>query len=274
MAASTIDARSKDSLVTVAALGVLAFIATDVAHEVVGHGIGLLLAGGRTFTLTTTRLIYLKQLPEPLWRIFDLGGPIGNLCWAVLCLGVQRLIPRADPRWRLFLWAGAMFALFWEFGYLMKCGVSGQGDAMALIEGVSPAWLWRALLFLAGLILYRIAIRFLAADLHFVVRAAGTEWRPRLRRLLWTLYLAAGVTACAGAILDPRGTGEIFRSGAASSFLACLPLALVPASFALYPDKSVGTTNPIRRSIALAGCAAVAFLFFVLVLGPGIHVSL
>src|ERR1035437_1978782 len=130
MAASKIDARSKDSLVTVAALGALAFIATDVAHEVVGHGLGLLLAGGRAFILTTTRLIYPTQLPAPFWRIFDLAGPIGNLSWAALCLGLQRLIPGAAPRWGLFLWAGSMFALFWEFGYLMKCGVSGQGDAM------------------------------------------------------------------------------------------------------------------------------------------------
>jgi hypothetical protein len=171
MSPDEIQATTKDSLATVAAIGVLAFVATDVAHEVIGHGIGLLLAGGRAGTLTTTRLIYPAQLPAPLWRIFDLGGPIGNLTWATLCLAMQRLIRPASPGWRLFLWAGATFALFWEFGYLMKCGLSGEGDAMAMIEGLKPSGVWRAMLFLAGLILYGGAIRLLAADLHFVVRA-------------------------------------------------------------------------------------------------------
>jgi hypothetical protein len=274
MASPKTEAASTDNLATVAALGVLAFIATDVAHEVVGHGVGLLLAGGRTFTLTTTRLIFATQLPESFWRIFDLGGPIGNLCWAALCLGLQRLISGGAPRRRLFLWAGAMFSLFWEFGYLMKCGVSGHGDAMALIEGLNPAWLWRVLLFLAGLVLYRIAIRFLAADLHFVIRASEAEWRSRLRRLLWTLYLAGGVTACIGAILDPRGASEMLRSGATSSFLACMGLALLSSSFALFPDTSVAPIQPFPKSPALVACAVIALLLFVFVLGPGIHVSL
>jgi hypothetical protein len=269
-----IHAPSKDSRVTVAAIGVLAFVATDVAHEVVGHGIGLLIAGGRAGTLTTTKLIYAAQLPAPLWRIFDLGGPIGNLAWAALCLALQRLTPGAAPRRRLFLWAGAMFALFWEFGYLMKCGVSGRGDAMALIDGLSPAGDWRALLFLTGLILYRSAIRLLAADLHFIVSLRETEWRARVRRLLWTLYLAGGVTACAGAMLDPRGASEIFNSGAASSFIACVGLGLVPALFARYPEKAVAPADPIRRNIPLIVFTAVVFLLFVLVLGPGIPVSL
>jgi hypothetical protein len=268
------QASTKDNLATVAAIGVLAFIATDVAHEVVGHGIGLLLAGGRAGTLTTTKLIYPAQLPAPMWRIFDLAGPIGNLVWAALCLALQRLIRGAAPYRRLFLWAGAMFALFWEFGYLMKCGFSGEGDAMALIDGLKPAGVWRAMLFLAGLLLYRRAIRFLAADLHFVVRAGEMKWQPRVRRILWMLYLAGGVTACAGALLDPRGAGEIFRSGAASSFLACLGLGLVPASFPLYPDKGVATDQVFPNSPALIGGAAAALLFFVFVLGPGIHVSL
>lgn len=266
-------ASTKDSLVTVAAIGVLAFIATDIAHEVVGHGIGLLLAGGRAGMLTTTKLIYPAQLPAPLWRIFDLGGPIGNLTWAALCLGLQRLIRPAAPGWRLFLWAGATFALFWEFGYLTKCGLSGEGDAMALIAGLKPAGLWRAILFVAGLFLYRGAIRLLAADFHFVVRAAETKWQPRVRRILVTLYLAGGVAACAGAMLDPRGPGEILRSGAASSFVACLGLGLVPKFFPLYPDNSVTSRDLVPRNIPLVILATMAFLLFTLVLGPGIQLS-
>lgn len=59
------SATGVDDLISVAAIGILAFISTDIAHEVVGHGTGLLIAGGRSGILTTTRLIHESQLPNP-----------------------------------------------------------------------------------------------------------------------------------------------------------------------------------------------------------------
>ena len=265
---------SADDLLTVAALGVLAFVATDLAHEVVGHGIGFLLAGGRAGILTTTRLIAERPLPAPGWRIFDLGGPVGNLTWAALCLAGQRLTRGAAPRWRLCLWASATFSLFWEFGYLMKCGVTGSGDGMALIEGLTPTWFWRTLIFLTGLLLYRGAIRLVASDLHFVVSATDPGWRPRVKLLVAALYLAAGLTACAGAILDPRGPGEVFYSGVMSSFVACLGLGFVPGAFAKRADKALPVVHSVPRNIPLIALAVAVLLLFVLFLGPGIRFSL
>jgi hypothetical protein len=121
------SAAGKYDLISVGAIGILASICTDLAHEVVGHGIGLLIAGGRSRILTTTRLIYAAQLPSPNWRIFDLGGPAGNLIWAGLCFLAQRLIHQTAPKLRLFLGASISFSLFWEFGYLLKCGATRHG---------------------------------------------------------------------------------------------------------------------------------------------------
>lgn len=192
-------------------IGILAFISTDIAHEVVGHGIGLLIACGRSGILTTTRLIYESQLPNPNWRIVDIGEPAGNLIWAGACFLAQRLIRRAAPIMRLFLWASMSFSLFWEFAYLMKCGVTGHGDGMALTEGLTPAWLWRALTFVIGLVLYRGAVSLTSSELHFVVSAKTPLWRSRVVRLLLTLCSAAVLIACAGPIFDPRGRIERSR---------------------------------------------------------------
>ena len=263
-----------DDLVTVAAIAALAFVATDVAHEVVGHGVGFLLAGGRTGILTTTRLIADRQLPTPGWRIFDLGGPFGNLTWAGLCLAGQRLTRGAAPRWGLFLWASATFSLFWEFGYLMKCGVTGSGVGMALIEGLTPSWLWRGSLFLIGFLLYRGAIRLLASDLHFIFNGSEPASRSRVKLLLGTIYLAGGLTACAGAILDPRGPTEIVNSGVMTSFVACLGLCFVPIAFARRPHKALPTSRSILRSVPLTALAVIVLLLFALALGRGIRFSL
>jgi hypothetical protein len=261
-----------DDLITVAAVGILAFISTNLAHEVVGHGIGLLIAGGRSGMLTTTRLIYEPHLPSPGWRIFDIGGPAGNLIWAGLCFLAQRQIGRAAPALRLFLWATMSFSLLWEFGYLIKCGLSGQGDAMALTNGFTPGWLWRGLMVVVGVVLYRWALGFMSAEMHFVV-SANVEWRFRLVRLLTTLCGAGGLIACAGPFFDPRGRLEMLNSGALTSFAAWVGLLAVPALFPMQADKKPIAVGVVGRGIPVIVLAAVAAVLFVGVLGPGIAFS-
>jgi hypothetical protein len=268
------SATEEDDFISVAAIGVLAFISADIAHEVVGHGIGLLIAGGRSGILTTTRLIYESQLPSPNRRIFDIGGPAGNLIWAGICFLAQRSIRRTAPGLRLFLWTSMSFSLFWEFGYLMKCGVTGHGDGMALIEGFTPAWLWRALLCIIGLVLYRGAMSLSSSELHFVLSAATPQWRSRLVRLLLTLCIAGGLIACAGPIFDPRGQIEMLNSGALSSFASWVGLFAVPFLFPLHADQKLVAVTPVRRSIPVIVLAAAASVLFVAILGQGIRWTL
>jgi hypothetical protein len=249
----------KDDVSTVAAIAILAFISADIAHEVLGHGIGLLIAGGRSGILTTTRLISESQLPNSNWRIFDLAGPAGNLTWAGACFLVQRLLRRAAPRLRLFLWTCMAFSLLWEFGYLLKCAVTGYGDDMAIIWGLRPAWVWRALIFSIGLLLYRAALSVISSELHFILSLKESQWRPRMVRILLTLCSAGGLIACAGAIFDPRGQIEIVKSAALSSFASWVGLFAVPFFFPLHADKKAEPNAPIERSIPLESCCSVRF---------------
>ena len=87
-------------------------------------------------------------MPDPVWRIFDLGGPAGNLVFAGLGWVGLRLLPATRTRWRLFCWLLMAFSLFWAFGYLLFSGVVGRGDWLALL----PAHFWpgRILLAIAG----------------------------------------------------------------------------------------------------------------------------
>lgn len=250
-----------DDRKTVAALGVLAWIATDLAHEVFGHGAGLLLAGGRSGVFTVTRLIYNQPLPGPAWRVFDLGGPGGNLLWAAFCFAVLKRLTGARPALRLFLWSGLCFSLLWETGYLVKCAVTGTGDPMAILPDSAPAWFWRPLFFLGGTALYRAALRLLAA--HF---------EPLRTRVLPTLCVAAGLAAVAGPLRDPRGAIEMLNSGVLSSFaswpgLIFLPGLVAEASRAQEPAR-VATVVPVMV-LAVVSLAAYAGL-----LGPGLHFSL
>ena len=261
-------ASSRDDLWTVAAVAVLASIMANVAHETIGHGVGLLLAGGRTGILTTTRLIVPAPLPDPVWRIFDLGGPAGNLVFAGLGWVGLRLLPATRTRWRLFCWLLMAFSLFWAFGYLLFSGVVGRGDWLALL----PAHFWpgRILLAIAGFLLYEASIQVGAHQLGGILDGSQVNVRIRARRLIGIAWLAGGLIATAGPALDPRGSLEMINSGALSSFAAAVGLLRIPRRLNAVAAAPIAQDSTITRSIGWLLAALAASLFFIAVLGPGI----
>jgi hypothetical protein len=257
-----------DDLWTVAAIAVLASIAANLAHETVGHGAGLLLAGGREGLFTTTRLIVPKQLPYPAWRIFDLGGPAGNLACAVLGWPGLRLLPEAWTRWRLFCWLAMSFSLFWVFPYMFFSGVAGRGDWLA----VAPAGGWpaRVLLAIAGALLFAASIRIAARSLGGLLEGTAGSLRARARRLVGISLLAGAAIAVAGPALDPRGAFEMLNSGALCSLGYALGLLWIPKRLRPEAAPAAAKSSRIAPSSAWIVAASIASLLFIAVLGPGI----
>jgi hypothetical protein len=274
------EAETRDDALTISALGVLAFIVADLAHEVIGHGAAYLALGGRSFTMTTTRwigrgahvdaaghLFVGVEHGDLYGRIFSLGGPLGGLLVAAIAGLALRFFPNLGVRSRLLLWLTLAFNLFWTVGYLIYSGVTDIGDFAEGVRGVPPA-LWRLCMVVAGVLLDLAVARALA-------RAApiGGD-RGRLRRAVWLSYLAAGIVACAAALLDPRGADQLYISGAPSSFLANALLLTVPGLLGRFPSNAAAAAEPIARSLGWILAALLAAALFVGVLGPGISLSL
>jgi hypothetical protein len=259
-----------DDLITVASIAVLAFIFADVAHEGLGHGLGFYFVGGKSSMLTTTRLITWITLPDPQWRIFDLGGPAGNLALALGAWLGLRFVRTRPVQLRFFLWLVMAFSLFWAFGYLLFCGVTGRGDWMALIAGTRFQTAGRVLFVLIGIALYRYSVRLVARVLVCILPLNGAAAKTRVSRLIWFSYIFGGLIACAGAILDPRGAMEILRSGALSSFGAAIGLLAVPAFAAQLPQESSIADQPLSRHLAWILAAVAASIYYIWILGPGI----
>ena len=267
---SPVSPAPPDDRTTVVAIAVLAFIVADMAHETLGHGIGYFLGGGTSGIFTTTRIIPALWLSGRHADVFDLGGPAGNLLFAVLPWLAQRLVRSSALRLRLFLCLLMAYSLFWAFGYLMFCGVVARGDWFALIREASPLWLWRSLFVVAGVFLYRLSIRLVASDWHWILSKDDPGSRFRLRRLILLSYISGGLIACAGAALDPYGWKEIFNSGALAGFAAPVGLLWMPTLFARFGQERASATGPISRSLAWIAAAFLASIFFIAILGPGI----
>jgi hypothetical protein len=240
----------QDDRLTVAAIAGLAFMVSDVAHEVIGHGLGFFLAGGHTGIYTTTRVIETQRLGDRGGDVFDMGGPFGNLLCAALAWLALRFVPTNASRLRLFCSLTLAFSLFWAFGYLAFCGVKGQGDWFALIRAASHQWVWRSLLFMAGVLFYLGSMKLVASQFGWT------------RRALVISYLAGGLMGVLGAILDPRGFPAIRHDGLLSGFGSALGMLAISAT------GNISTT--ISRNFAwivAAGCCAGIYIF---VLGPGL----
>lgn len=270
-----VAASDRDDRATIAAIAILAFAFADIGHEVIGHGVGFLLAGGKAAVLTSTRLIETQRLGDRGSDIFDLGGPLGNLLFGAAPWIAQRWLRGPAPRFRLLLWLAMAFSLFWAFGYLIFCGVFSRGDWLALIRGLPYQWAWRILFVVIGLVLYRAAVRLAASELRWIVRLADRDAPARVRRLVLISYIAGGTIACAGAAFDPRGAVEMLNSGALSSFGAAAGLLLIPSLVSTFqPQLGTGhggaSGHLIHRSAAWIVFAAVMSILYIGVLGPGL----
>jgi hypothetical protein len=264
-----------DDRITVSSIAILSFIVADIAHEGIGHILGFLLAGGKSALLTTTRLIEWVTLGDPQWRIFDLGGPAGNLTIAFLAWSILRLVRKRPVQLQLFLWLVMAFSLFWAFGYMIFSGFMGRGDWMALIERTRFFWPGRVLFVLLGFVLYRSSIRLLAVELRSIISIGDLDISARLSRLIWISYISGGLIACVGATLDPYGPWEILKSGALSSFGAALGLFYVRSNFLRFPQSSnAASQRMIPRDLPWILAALAGAIYFVAILGPGIQIWL
>lgn len=167
-------AAPRDSAGMLAALGILAYAASMMTHEALGHGGYCLAAGGHTVVLT------------PWWETcafrgeatlgIKAAGPgvqfgAGLLAWLWLHLSTPKAV-----RLRCFLWLYIVFNLLVSAGYVAFSGLTKLGDAAELIAGLSPALVWRGGLILLGSAVYFLAMQIAAFELR---RFAGLDDRVR-----------------------------------------------------------------------------------------------
>jgi hypothetical protein len=252
------------SSLTLAAIGLVACVCADMTHEVLGHMTAAWLAHVRIVSLSTVAIQTLGQS-----RFVAAAGTAANL---ILGAASLLLLSRWDGHKgrAYFLWLLAGFNLL-NSGYLVASAILGNGDWAAVISGLSPAWLWRCALGLAGAILYALSILWLA---HGMRRLATQQvvTLSELQRLVWLSFLAGGLVLTIAALFNPISPHLILLSGVGASFGLNWGLLLIPGMVRAHIQ---GNTVPISASappsLPWLGFALVLGGLFVAVFGPGIR---
>jgi hypothetical protein len=249
---------------TLAAIGALAYCMSAVVHEVLGHAGSCVLSGGQVALLTSAWFRC-----QGGGMAADLGGPIANLLaggllWLALSCGILRITPQL----RLLVLLTLVFNLFWAGGGMMYSALTGKDDWALLVTARQPVWLYRVILLVCGLLLYRWTMGLLAREIQPFLDESGRSMRPRPGRLLLVLYLAAGVAACLAALTygpDPLGA---VREAALESFAANIALLFLYRR-ARSPAVAAGGRLVIHRSPWLLTAAILGCIAFALTLGHG-----
>lgn len=260
---SPIPTETKDDVLTVCAISVLAGILGDVLHEGLGHAATALLTGTKSGVLST--VAWSSSYDS---RLVAAGGTLANLAAGLIFWMVLRSARSASVRWRFFLLISLAFNLFDGTGYFLFSGFTDFGDWAIVIAGLPAHWLWRALLVVSGIASYFGAVIVVGSALVRYIGVPRNESR-RLTRLTLLPYLTSILLGCAGGLLNPIGLQLMWQSalpatvGGHSGFLwlkPYIPKAAVPEL----------CSDTIRRSYAWIAAAIALSIPFIFVLGRGI----
>jgi hypothetical protein len=259
---------SSDDALMLGALGVVAYAASMMTHEALGHGGFCIAAGGHNVMLTA----WAERCAFPVASPFGIeaAGPgvqfgAGLLAWLAL--------HRLPPGWanlRCFLWLYMVFDLFISSGYVMFSGVTDFGDAAVIVAGLEPHAVWRGVLIVLGAAVYYFSMRVAAFELGRFTGGSGGV--GRFRRLVWIPYLTAGVLACCAGALNRTmpSPGTALGLAAASSFGAGWGMLSLPGMINGVAMEMRKPGAYLTRSAGWILAGAVVGAAFILVLGPGI----
>lgn len=207
----------RDDLLTLIAIGLLAYASADIAHHVLGHGGMCLALGGRIRSLTAIHVDCTMR-----GSAVDLAGPFANL---ILGLSVWAAAFLAQRTLRLFLVLAAGFNLLWFAGLLLFSAVTRTDDFAQAMMTASMMTAFpvsaplRYGLIAAGAGLYLLSARMVA---HLLAPFGPPA---RARRIVGTTWLTAGVFACITALFDPHPLAAILHYAAPQSL--ALPVGLL-----------------------------------------------
>jgi len=262
--------RSLPDLLTVTAIALVAYAASNVLHEAVGHGAACVALGGKPNVLSSVHFDCGEEAISALARrgVAAAGTIVNFIAGAIGLVAFRATNPVRKPHGSYFLWLFTTLNLLMGAGYFLFSGVGNIGDWAAVASGTVSPFIWRPAMAVLGGAVYFLLARQSAQWLGALVGSDDLSMR-RSRLLTVPAYVAGGLLFCLSGLFNPVGSVLIAISAAAASFGGASGLLWLIQ----FTRESKRSTEPaeLERSYAwiVAGC--IAAVIFVGILGPGIH---
>jgi hypothetical protein len=263
----------RHDLLTVAAIGLVAYALANLLHEGLGHGGACLLVGGKPRVLSSLHFDGdTEGLSRGANRLIAAGGTLVNLLVGAAALAALSRSRTLPAQVRYFFWLLAFVNLLQGTGYFLFSGVAGIGDWAAVIAGWPTPWLWRLVMAVTGGLAYFVIMLIAMRRLATFVGDSKPGRHRRAFALSITPYLTGSALFIISGLFNPLGLMLVLVSAVAASLGGTCGFLFGPQFFL---DPDFAPTNeepiPIARSWGWIATAAIVAVVFVSVLGPGIR---
>lgn len=250
---------AQDSLPTVVAIALVAYIAADVAHHGLGHGLMCWIQGGQIELLSS---VFVRCSRTEL--AIDLAGPFANLVLGLIAAFALRLTRRLSVSTELFYILLAGFNLMWFSIQLVFCVLTDSDDWTWLLHAFNSPPAVRYSLVGAGVLIYVVAARYLRTRMARYANPPG-----RARWIVIAAWVSAGAIACATAAFDPNGPVTIWRKALPQSLLLSIGLLSLPDRRRQLTPRPEGYPA-MGISWGWIAAAVVLSVLSIVFLGPGV----
>lgn len=252
---------TRDSTLTLAAIGIVAYVCCDLFHELAGHGGACLVTGGKAVGFSTAHF----QCFGGRQHLVAASGILLNLVLGILLSLALRFIRNLSAHARYFLWLSMAYNLFSGLGNAIQSSILRSGDWANALKGLPLSWHFRAATIVLGIPCYIFAVWIVSKEMRtFLGDSLARTWK-----LILVPYFAAAVVACAAGLLNsivPKGQALM---SAVSTTLGIWGFIFVPAVLPLVHNTNQNAR--ITRSTAWIVAAGLVGGVFVLAIGPGIR---
>ena len=258
--------------VTVAAIGILAYMLGNVLHEGAGHGGACLLVGGKPLAISS---VYFECGADS--RLVMAAGTLMNLLAGAVFFALGRLTGRSYPRLKYFFWIAMSVNLFTGTGYFLflrhqrhwRLGSihSGARPPVALAHWPDPPG--------HACLSYLLAARISLLELRPLIGSDMEQRYQHAVRLSVVPYFAGGILMCIAGALNPQGiiahSDLRLRHLTFGGTSGLMWTASWLKRGTLIPCGPPADPMPIQRSWPLIVAACAVALSFIAVFGPSIR---
>jgi len=244
------------NIITFCLIGIAAYMATDIIHEVIGHSGTCLIIGQKIKLLTS---VYFKSKPGSV--LTDLGGPGSNLLFGYLIFYILKKNKNIPITLRLLLTLTMIYNFYWFSGTILQSSFSKIGDFTYAVKQLNIGMFGKFILITGALASYYFTIRL--NKTHFNKISLLLPEFP-LKQFVYYSYIAAAVSATIAGLFFPFERIMAAHEGLLE-MIASLPIVFIGSKDKLKIDVYNIKSNLITFNLIVI----ILYILFCFTLGRG-----